>query len=163
MQIFKGNDGFTLIELVVTLAIIALLASVAMPMVQLNVKRAKETELRRHLWQIRDALDAYKKAVDDGLIEKKADESGYPPNLEVLVEGVENKKDPKKNKLKFIRRIPVDPMLSKEIFELGDLSTYWGLRSYKSDADDPKSGDDVYDVYSLSSEVGINGVPYAQW
>lgn len=160
---YTNKKGFTLIELVVTLAIVALLASVAMPMIQLNVKRAKETELRRYLWQMRDAIDAYKKAVDDGLIEKKADESGYPPNLSVLVKGVDNKKDPKKSKLKFLRRIPVDPLLSKEAYQLDDVATYWGLRSYKSDADNPQAGDDVYDVYSLSTETGINGVPYAQW
>lgn len=160
---YLNQKGFTLIELVVTLSIVALLASVAMPMIQLNVKRAKEAELRRYLWQMRDAIDAYKKAVDDGLIEKKADESGYPPSLSVLVEGVDNKKEPKKSKLKFLRRIPVDPLLSKEDYQLDDTATYWGLRSYKSDADNPQAGDDVYDVYSLSTENGINGVPYAQW
>lgn len=160
---YMNQKGFTLIELVVTLAIVALLASVTMPMIQLNVKRAKEAELRRYLWQMRDAIDAYKKAVDDGLIEKKADESGYPPSLSVLVEGVDNKKEPKKNKLKFLRRIPVDPLLSKEAYQLDDAETYWGLRSYKSDVDNPQAGDDVYDVFSLSTETGINGVPYAQW
>lgn len=155
--------GFTLIELVVTLVIVAILGSAAMPMIQLNVKRSKETELRRSLWQLRGAIDAYKKAVDDGLIETKIDQSGYPPTLEVLVKGVENIKDAKKVKIKFLRSIPIDPMLNKEQIDLDDVSSLWGLRSYASDSEDPQAGDDVFDVYSLSEGVGINGVPYARW
>jgi len=156
-------SGFTLIELVVTLVIVAILGSAAMPMIQLNVKRSKETELRRSLWQLRGAIDAYKKAVDEGLIETKIDQSGYPPNLEVLVEGVANVKDDKKMKMKFLRRVPLDPMLRKDEIDLDDVSSLWGLRSYESDSETPQAGDDVFDIYSLSDGVGINGVPYAQW
>lgn len=159
----QHHSGFTLIELVVTLVIVAILGTAAMPMIQLNAKRTKETELRRNLWQLRGAIDAYKKAVDEGLIETKIDQSGYPPNLEILVEGVDNAKDPKKMKMKFLRRIPTDPMLSKAKIDLDDDSTIWGLRSYASDSDDPQAGDDVFDVYSLSDGVGINGIPYARW
>jgi len=159
----KNHSGFTLIELVVTLVIVAILGSAAMPMIQLNVKRSKETELRRSLWQLRGAIDAYKKAVDDGLIESKIDQSGYPPNLEILVEGVENVKDPKKMKMKFLRRIPIDPMLNNSTIDLDEVSNVWGLRSYASDSKNPQEGDDVFDVYSLSDGVGINGIPYAHW
>jgi general secretion pathway protein G len=155
--------GFTLIELVITVLIVAILGSAAMPMIQLNVKRSKETELRRSLWQLRDAIDAYKKAADEGVIETKIDQTGYPPNLTVLVEGVENLKDPDGRKIKFLRRIPIDPMLSKEQINTEDVTTSWGLRSYASDSNNPEAGEDVYDIYSLSKEVGINGVPYAKW
>lgn len=159
----KYYSGFTLIELVVTLVIVAILGSAAMPMIQLNVKRSKETELRRSLWQLRDAIDAYKKAVDDGLIEAEINQSGYPPNLEILVEGVENAKDTNKLKMKFLRKIPLDPMLHKDQIDLDDVSSFWGLRSYESDSETPQAGDNVFDVYSLSDGVGINGVPYARW
>lgn len=157
------RKGFTLIELIVTVAIVALLASAAMPLLQLSVQRNKENALRSHLRQMREAIDAYKKAADEGRIKKSADESGYPATLTVLVEGVEDLKDPNKtNKLKFLRRIPADPM---QTHDSGDINTAddWGLRSYDSDADRPQSGKDVYDVYSLSPLTGSNGIPYAQW
>lgn len=159
----KNLSGFTLIELVITVLIVAILGGVAMPVIQLNVKRAKETELRRHLWQLRDAIDAYKKAADEGMIETKIDQTGYPPSLTVLVDGVENLKDPDGRKIKFLRKIPIDPMLTVEQIDMNDVSSLWGLRSYMSASDDPQPGEDVYDVYSLSSGVGINGVPYAKW
>ncbi len=158
------NKGFTLIELIATVTIVAVLASAALPMLQMTVQRAKENELRANLRQIREAIDAYKKLADipNGPIKKIEGKTGYPPNLEVLVEGIVDEKDPNKNKIRFLRRIPIDPM--RPISEAGEgLSNHWGLRSYESEADDPKAGDDVYDVYSLSSQVGINGVPYAQW
>lgn len=156
--------GFTLIELVATVTIVAILASAALPMLQMSVQRAKENELRANLRQIREAIDAYKEVADikDGPIKKIAGKTGYPTNLEVLVEGVVDEKDPNKNKIRFLRRIPIDPMQPpRESSE--SLSNNWGLRSYESEANDPKAGDDVYDVYSLSPQVGINGVPYAQW
>lgn len=158
------HKGFTLIELVATVAIVAILASAALPMLQMTVQRAKENELRANLRQIREAIDAYKKMADieNGPIKKVEGKTGYPPNLEALVEGVVNEKDPNKTKIRFLRRIPIDPMQPpSESNE--SLSNNWGLRSYESEADDPKAGDDVYDVYSLSLQVGINGVPYAQW
>jgi general secretion pathway protein G len=156
--------GFTLIELVATVTIVAILASAALPMLQMSVQRAKENELRANLRQIREAIDAYKKVADikDGPIKKIEGKTGYPTNLEALVEGVVDEKDPNKSKIRFLRRIPIDPMQPpRESSE--SLSNNWGLRSYESEANNPEQGDDVYDVYSLSPQVGINGVPYAQW
>lgn len=155
--------GFTLIELIVTVTIVAVLASVAMPMLKMTVQRSKENELRANLRQIREAIDAYKKAADEGRIKKSIEDTGYPPNLEILVNGVVNEKDANKNKLKFLRRIPLDPMTSVANAESDDLPNNWGLRSYASDAADPVAGDDVFDVYSLSQQLGINGVPYSKW
>lgn len=160
------NSGFTLIELIVTIAIVAILASATMPLMQLTVQRNKESELRANLRQIRDAIDAYKIAYDEGRIELKTEgKSGYPPSLEVLVEGVEDKSDPNlKRKLKFLRRIPNDPMLPKSVAgSTIDANSMWGLRSYDSSADSPAAGEDVYDIYSLSLLTGTNGIPYAQW
>lgn len=153
------SRGFTLIELMVTLTIIALLASISMPMLQLTVKRNKEIELKNNLIQIREAIDQYKKASDDGRIEKKIQDSGYPPNLEVLVEGVKDVRDPKGKKIKFLRKIPQDPMRKK-----GQESDQpWGLRSYDSEYDEPKYENDVFDVYSLSTEKDTRGEPYSKW
>ena len=145
--------GFTLIELMVTLTILALLASVALPLAELGVQRSKESELRETLRQVRGAIDAYKRAADDGRIERSADASGYPPSLAALAEGVEDKKKTDGSKLYFLRRVPRDPMSGEE----------WGLRSYASPADSPQPGKDVFDVYSRSEETGLNGVPYRQW
>jgi general secretion pathway protein G len=152
--------GFTLIELVITLAIVALLASVAAPLADLTVQRVKEHELRRALRDIRDGIDAYKQASDDGRIVKKPGESGYPRKLEDLVEGVEDLKSPKKDKMYFLRRIPRDPLATEG--ELTAAQT-WGKRSYASPPDEPKEGDDVFDVYTLASGRGINGRPYREW
>lgn len=163
----KRIAGFTLIELVITIAILGILASAAMPMLQMSVQRSKEHDLKADLRQIRAAIDAYKLAYDAGRIElKDIEKSGYPPNLAVLVEGVADKSDPNgKRVLKFLRRVPVDPMLTKDqvIEAEGDAALLWGLRSYASTAENPKVGDDVYDVYSLSPLTGSNGVPYANW
>ncbi len=158
----QADKGFTLIELVVTVAILAILASAAMPMLQVSVHRVKESELRADLRQIRDALDAYKKASDEGHIKKNIEQTGYPPNLDVLVNGVTDEKDPNKHKLKFLRKIPVDPMNSESI-TIDKPETNWGLRSYISEADNPADGDDVYDIYSRSQQIGTNGIPYAKW
>ena len=145
--------GFTLIELLIVVAIVALLASVAAPLAELGYQRGKEQELRYALRQIREAIDAYKRASDEGKIERKADASGYPPSLATLVEGVEEKTNPEKTKIYFLRRIPKDPLGGEE----------WGLRSYASPADDPRDGRDVYDVYSRSEAVGLNKLPYREW
>ena len=155
--------GFTLIELIVTVTIVAILASVAMPMLQMSVQRSKENELRTNLRQIREAIDAYKKAADEGSIKKSIEETGYPPNLEILVNGVVDEKDINKNKLKFLRIIPLDPMTIASDKNTDDLPNNWGLRSYASEASDPEQGADVFDVYSLSQQIGINGIAYAKW
>jgi len=145
--------GFTLIELVITVAIVALLASVALPLAETTVQRNKEQELRRSLREIREAIDAYKQAADEGLIERKADASGYPPTLAVLAEGVQNKRKPEEARLYFLRRVPGDPVSGEP----------WGLRSYASPADAPQQGADVFDVYSRGEGSGMNGVPYGNW
>jgi general secretion pathway protein G len=154
------RTGFTLIELVITVAIVALLASVALPVTELAVQRAKEQELRRSLRQIREAIDTYKQAADEGRIRKSINESGYPKKLELLVEGVDDEKSPKKDKIYFLRRLPRDPFGTDPDVSAG---ATWGKRSYASPPDDPKEGDDVFDVYSLAPGKGINGQPYRDW
>ncbi len=154
------RQGFTLIELVVTVAIVALLATVAMPMAEVAVKRSKEQELRADLREIRTAIDAYKKAWDEGRIQKGLDDSGYPPTLDVLAQGVEDFKSPTRAKIYFLRRIPRDPFAPDDV---SPASATWGKRSYKSPPDEPSEGNDVFDVYSLSPGVGLNGVPYREW
>jgi len=152
--------GFTLIELLVTVAIIGLLATVALPLSELAAKRNNEQELRRALREIREALDAYKRASDDGRIPRSLDQSGYPPTLTALVEGVTDAKSASGTKLRFLRRVPRDP-LSTEAASASDAT--WGLRSYESPVDEPRAGRDVFDVYSKSAGVGLNGVPYKEW
>jgi general secretion pathway protein G len=146
--------GFTLIELLVTVAIVAILASAARPLSELNVKRAKELELRRALREIREGLDAYRQAAEDGRIERRVGDAGYPRRLEDLVEGVDDRRAANKQRIYFLRRIPRDPMTPEG---------QWGLRSYASPPDSPAPGDDVYDVYTLSTATGINGRPYKEW
>ena len=145
--------GFTLIELLIVVAIVGLLASVAAPLAELSWQRGKEQELRSSLREIREAIDAYKRAADEGRIERSADASGYPPTLAALVEGVAQKDKPEDSKVFFLRRVPRDPITGEE----------WGLRSYASPADDPKPGKDVYDVYSKSEDAGLNKIPYREW
>lgn len=159
-QSSKKLSGFTLIELMVALVLLALILSSAAPVMQITAKRAKEQELKRNLWQLRDAIDAYKKAVDDGLIKKSPGQTGYPPNLQILVQGVENPRDPKKRKIHFLRSIPRDPFVPDP--ESSNEAS-WGKRSYTSSFEEPAEGDDVYDVYSLSSDTGLNQQPYREW
>lgn len=153
-----GERGFTFIEVMMTLAIVALMASVAAPVMQLTIKRSKEQELTRALNQLRDAIDAYKQAADDGLIPRAANESGYPKSLQVLIDGVENQQDPKRGKLRFLRQLPRDPFAVD-----AQAATAWGLRAYASSAEAPEPGEDIFDVYSQSAGMGLNGVPYRQW
>jgi general secretion pathway protein G len=152
--------GFTIIELVITLAIVGLLASAAMPLAQLVAQREKEAELRSALREIRGALDAYKFAAETGHIERKLGSSGYPPELKLLYEGVQDTASEKKVMLYFLRRVPRDPF-----FPDGSVPAEqtWGVRSYQSPPDDPQPGDDVFDVYSLAPGNGLNGVPYHDW
>jgi general secretion pathway protein G len=145
--------GFTLIELMITVAIVALLASVAVPLTETVAQRGREKELRANLRQMREAIDAYKRASDDGIIERPADKSGYPPSLEALVEGAKDKRKPDAPKVYFLRRIPRDPIGGER----------WGVRSYASSADDPREGEDVYDVFSLAQGAGMNGTAYREW
>jgi len=152
--------GFTLIELVITVAIVALLASVALPVSELAVQRTKEQELRRTLRQIREAIDLYKQASDEGRIKKSIGDSGYPKKLEELAEGVDDLKSPKKEKIYFLRRIPPDPLNADPTLSA---AASWGKRSYASPPDDPREGDDVFDVFSLAPGKGINGQPYRDW
>jgi general secretion pathway protein G len=156
----KKFTGFTLIELLVALVLLALLVTSAAPLMQLSAKRNKEQELKKSLWQIRDAIDAYKQAADDGLIKKSADQSGYPDSLLQLVSGVENIQDPKKRKIFFMRNIPRDPFATDATLVAEET---WGKRSYSSSFDKPEEGEDVYDVYSLSHDVGINQQAYSEW
>lgn len=153
------RNGFTLIEIMVALAILGIIAAIALPMVQINAQRAREAELRQALRDIRGAIDAYKQASDEGRIAKPADASGYPPKLDELAKGVEDQKSPSKQKIYFLRRLPRDPMAPDN---LANAET-WGERSYKSSPEDPKSGDDVYDVFSRSPKKGLNGIPYREW
>jgi general secretion pathway protein G len=124
------------------------------------VQRAKEQDLRRALREIREAIDAYKDASDEGRIMKKVGESGYPRRLADLAEGVEDQKNPKKERIYFLRRIPRDPFASDPNLAAADT---WGKRSYASPPNEPAEGDDVFDVYSLSTATGINGRPYREW
>jgi general secretion pathway protein G len=160
MHLSKSSQGFTLVELVITVAIVGLLASIAAPTAELVMQRNKEHELRMALREIRKGIDAYKQAFDDGRMTKNIDESGYPASLRVLVEGVADAKSAEKRKIYFLRRIPRDPM-SADVDSPPEET--WGLRSYDSDADSPREGRDVYDVYSKSAGVALNRIPYRQW
>ena len=152
--------GFTLIELVITVAIVALLSTAAFPMADLAVQRDRERELQRSLRQIRDAIDSYKQASDEGRMIKSVGASGYPKRLDELVDGVNDQKSAKREKIYFLRRIPRDPFNADTTLPP---SATWGKRSYASAPDDPREGDDVYDVYSFAPGKGINGRPYREW
>jgi general secretion pathway protein G len=152
--------GFTLIELLVTLAILGLLSALVIPTAQVVVQRRQEQDLREALHQIRDGIDAYKLAYDQGRITKSLASTGYPKTLDILVEGVPDLQNPKHTKIFFLRRVPRDPFnADTSVSEAAS----WGKRSYASEADEPKEGEDVYDVYSLSEKEGLNGVPYKKW
>jgi general secretion pathway protein G len=156
----NGERGFTLIELLVTLAILGVLACMTVPVAQVVRQREREQELRLALHEIRNGIDAYKAASKEGRVAKEAGATDYPPSLEVLVDGVKDQTDPKGRKLYFMRRIPRDPMTIDA--QQGDAAT-WGKRSYASEPDDPQEGDDVYDVYTTSTGIGLNGIAYRKW
>lgn len=157
----QRSCGFTLIELIITVMVVALLATLAFPMAEVAVQRSKEQELRASLREIRTAIDAYKQAMEEGRIIGSPQQTGYPPSLKILAEGVVDARSPKRDvKIYFLRRIPRDPFATDPSVPADET---WGLRSYASPPDDPQVGEDVYDVYSLSTGVGLNGIPYRQW
>ena len=152
--------GFTLIELLVTLAIMATLASLVVPVAQVQIQRSKEQELRAAFRDIRTAIDAYKKAGDEGRIRREAGATGYPKTLELLVEGAEDQRDPKRKKMFFLRQVPRDPF--HEEATMPPVNT-WLKRAYASEANEPVEGDDVYDVRSRSPLIGLNGAALNRW
>lgn len=156
---FRRFGGFSIIELVASVAILGVLASVAMPVVQNSIKREKEYQLRTALQDIRTAIDAYKQASASGLILVAQGQSGYPPSLSALSGGVASTANPPQQ-LYFLRSVPRDPFFPDQTVSA---LTTWGLRSFASPPDNPAPGNDVFDVYSTSTEVGLNGVPYSQW
>jgi general secretion pathway protein G len=157
---WRPAHGFTLIELLVTLAILSILALQLVPLAQVQAQRQKERELRLALREIRTAIDSWKRASDEGRIERPAGTSGYPPSLQALVEGADDRRDPQRRRLLFLRRVPRDPFHSDPSVQA---PATWALRAYASEASDPQEGEDVYDVRSRSSVVGLNGVPLREW
>ena len=147
----SGEAGLTLMELIIVVAVLAILASAAIPVARFQVKRAKERELRRDLWEMRDAIDRYKDVADKGLIQTKADSINYPPDLQTLVDGVEVQT----KKMRFLRAIPIDPMTK---------NADWGMRSNQDDADsDSFGGQNVFDVHSKSTDTALDGTKYNTW
>src|SRR5882757_9047427 len=143
--------GFTLVELIIATAILAILTGLAIPMAKVTIKREREHELRHALWEIRDGIDRYKDAADRGAFQLKVGSEGYPPDLDTLVNGV----DVGGKKLKFLRRIPIDPMTG---------NTEWGMRSMQDDPDsDSWGGDNVFDVFTKSQGEGLDGTKYKDW
>ncbi len=146
-------------ELVVTLALLGLLAMLAAPLSELAVQRAREQELRVALREIRSALDQYKAAAEQGLIERRVGDSGYPPDLDSLAKGVRNQKSPGHEPMFFLRRVPRDPFAAPQL----PAASSWGLRSYVSPPQAPAAGVDVFDVYTESTAIGLNGLAYREW
>jgi general secretion pathway protein G len=151
MKFSRSQRGFTLVELIVSVAIMAILATAALPLARLTVRREKERELRRDLWEMRDAIDRYKDAADRGLFQTKLGSEGYPPDMDTLVQGV----DVNGKKVRFLRRIPVDPMTGKN---------EWGMRSMQDDPDSTSwGGQGVFDVYTKSEDTAMDGTKYKDW
>ncbi|MEY4429922.1 MAG: hypothetical protein RLZZ182_2611 [Pseudomonadota bacterium] len=151
--------GFTLIEMVVVLTIVGVLASAAVPLWSLNKRRSQEAELRQNLRALRTAIDAYHQAWVDGRIERKADESGYPPTLQHLVQGVPDVSTPARRKIYFLRSLPRDPFAEPQV----PAADTWALRSHASPPEAPAPGADVFDVHSRATAVGLDGTPVNRW
>jgi general secretion pathway protein G len=156
----RRAGGFTFIELMITLAIMATLAAVAVPMAEVAVQREKERSLRGALIEIREGIDAYKRAADGGRIKLGIGDSGYPKKLEELVAGVPDQRSPRKQNIYFLRRLPRDPFAVRDDVGAGET---WAKRSYASPPDNPSEGEDVFDVSSRSDKAGLNGVPLKLW
>jgi general secretion pathway protein G len=147
----KRQSGMTLVELVVAIAIMAILATGVLPITRTVVKREREKELRAALWQMRDAIDRYKDAADRGAFQVKLGSEGYPPDLDTLVKGI----DVNGKKIRFLRHVPVDPMTH---------GTEWGMRSMQDDpTSDSWGGQSVFDVYTKSEGVALDGTKYSDW
>lgn len=155
----RQQTGFSLIEMVITVAIVGILASAAAPLTETVVRRSKEQELKSALMTLRNAIDAYKEAAEGGRVERMVGESGYPRSLEVLVQGVTDRQNPNGAKIYFLRRIPRDPLADPT----RPAAQSWGLRSYDSPPDAPQAGKDVFDVYSLAEGTALDGTPYREW
>jgi len=152
--------GYTLVELLVVLAVLGLLAAMAMPLAEVTVQREKERELKRSLWEIRDAIDAYRRAREQGAVTGGTGTPPYPATLFALTQpALDERAEHRGETLRFLRRIPRDPFADPAL----PAERTWGLRSYLSEADKPQPGADVYDVYSQSDQVGLNGVPLKVW
>jgi general secretion pathway protein G len=150
-NVVRKMRGFTLIELIVATAILVILTSLAIPLARVSIKRDKEHQLRRDLWDLRDAIDRYKDAADTGKFQTKVGSENYPPDLDTLVKGV----DVGGKKLKFLRKIPIDPMTN---------NTEWGMRSMQDDPDSDSWGEqNVFDVYTKSQDTGLDGTKYKDW
>lgn len=165
-SIRMASRGFTFIELVITLALVGLLAMLALPLYEMTATRMKESELRQALRTIRSGLDTYKAATDSGSLAREAGDSGYPPSLEKLTESLElqGKRDLSgsiaSQRMVILRQLPRDPLSTDP--EIPAAQT-WNTRAYASRAGDPQPGDDVFDVSSKSSRIGLDGTPYSSW
>jgi len=154
-----AQRGFTLIEVVITVALIGLLASIAAPLTATVVRRGQEQELKAALMTLRNAIDAYKEAADAGRVARSVGDSGYPRSLEMLVDGVTDQRSPSGAKIYFLRRIPRDPLGDRTL----PPARSWGLRAYDSPPDAPREGKDVYDVYSQAGGKALDGTLYREW
>ena len=155
----RAARGFTLIEMLVVLALLGVLASAARPLLELSVQRSREHELRQNLRTLREALDTYKRAVEAGSIVQSPEDSGYPQRLQLLVDGVPDIKSPNGRKLYFLRRLPRDPFAPAD----QPAAETWGLRAYDSPPDDPRAGKDVFDVFTRSDRTALDGSKLKDW
>src|SRR5436305_915945 len=151
MKQYRAQRGVTILELIIAITILLVLMGAAVPVARLSIKRQKETELRRDLWEMRTAIDRYKDAADRNAFQQKVGTEGYPPDLDTLVKGV----DVQGKKIRFLRRIPVDPMTG---------NTEWAMRSMQDDpTSDSWGGQNVFDIYTKADGTGLDGTKYKDW